>query len=57
LLKGVKIEDFLKKNETQERVWHAFSNMLKFNVYLEAIVAYSKEGGRLELRDTELKEY
>jgi hypothetical protein len=31
--------------------------MLKFNVYIEGVVAYSKDGGRLELIETELKEY
>lgn len=53
LFKG---DEILKKKDVQERVWQALTNLLKFNVFVEGIVAFNKDGV-LEIKDTELKQY
>jgi hypothetical protein len=54
--KGIKIEDLLKKKDSQERVWQTLKNMLKFNVWVESVLVFNEQG-YLEVRDTEVKEY
>ena len=61
--RGVKLEELIKpgtgkkaSGNVQERVCQSITNMLKFNVHLECLLAFNKSG-HLEIRDTELKEY
>lgn len=56
LFNAFKAEEVLKKKDVQERVWQTLTNMLKFNIFIEAVVAFNKDGV-LEIKDTELKQY
>ena len=54
--RGIKPEDLLKKKDAQEKIKGALSNLLKFNVWLEAGVEITDEGFFL-VKATELNEY
>jgi len=54
LFTNVKCEELIKKPVNLKLLHLAVTNMLKFNVFLEAIVAFNKDG-ILEVRETELK--
>lgn len=56
LFASIKCEDLAKKPASAKIVHNAIANMTRFNVWLEAIVAFNKDG-LLEVRDTELKQY
>ena len=56
LFNAFKAEEVLKKKDVQERLWQTLTNMLKFNIFIEAVVAFNKDGV-LEIKDTELKQY
>ncbi len=56
LFTNIKCEELIKKPASVKLLHLALTNMLKFNVYIEAVVAYNKEGV-LEIRETELKQY
>jgi hypothetical protein len=56
LFTNIKCEEIIKKPASVKLLHLALTNMLKFNVYIEAVVAYNKEGV-LEIRETELKQY
>lgn len=56
LFTQVKCEDLLKKPTSVKLLHLALVNMLRFNIFIEAVVAYNKDGV-LEIKDTELKTY
>ena len=42
--KGIKIEDLLKKKDIQEKVWRTLVNLQKFNVWIEGLLSFNKNG-------------
>jgi len=54
LFTNLKCEDLIKKPVSLKLLHLAVTNMLRFNVFLESIVAFNKDG-ILEVRNTELK--
>ena len=61
LFRGVHAEDLVKAatkkaGSAQEKVWQTLVNLHKFNVHMECVIGYDADG-RLEIRDTEVKEY
>jgi hypothetical protein len=64
LFRGVSAEDLVKPSthakkaggNAQEKVWQTLVNLHKFNVHIEGVIGFDADG-RLEIRDTEAKEY
>ena len=42
--KGIKIEDLLKKKDIHEKVWRTLVNLQKFNVWIEGLLSFNKNG-------------
>ncbi len=49
--RGIKIAELLKKKDLQEKVWQTLINFLKFNVWLECLLAFNPQG-LLEIQET-----
>lgn len=56
LFANIKCDELLKKPIGVKLLHLAMTNMLKFNIFLEAILAYNKDG-ILEIKETELKQF
>jgi hypothetical protein len=56
LFTNVKCDELIKKPVSIKLLHFAMINMLKFNIFLEAIVAFNKDG-ILEIKETELKQF